>query len=295
MKPLAKQKPHKHFLKRRRANYSIGGDLFNLIVLLAFAAFMVLPLIYAICQSLKPNEEIFVFPPTFFVRNPTFDNFVDVVILMGQSWVPFSRYILNSVFVTVVGTLGHIIFASMAAYVLEKHKFPGRNAIFAMIVTSLMFSAHVTGIPNYIIMSKLGWIDTYLALIVPAFAYSFGLYLMKQFMSQVPDVMIEAARIDGASEFRIFRQIVMPSVKPAWLTLMIFQVQSLWGSPAGNYIYSEEMKMLPNALREIISAGISRAGAGAAVTVIIMLVPITVFVINQSNVMQTMATSGMKE
>ena len=222
--------------KRKKANRSLLGNLITGLVLFLFAAFMALPLIYAICQAFKPMEELFVFPPQFFVRNPTIENFSDVFIFMSQSWVPFLRYVFNSVLVTVAGCVGHILAASLAAYALEKHKFPGRNLIFSLIVLSLMFSSQVTGIPNYVILSKLGWIDTLWSLIIPAFAMPMGLYLMKQFMYQVPDTMLEAARIDGASELRTFFTIVMPMVKPAYLTLLIFSVQSLWNAPSGSFI-----------------------------------------------------------
>ena len=282
-------------LIKRRQNRSLALDIVLNLILLLFACFMALPFVYAICQAFKPMEELFVFPPTFFVRNPTLENFSDLFLLMGQSWVPFSRYILNSLLVTGLGTYLHIVAASLAAYTLEKHRFPGRDFFFSVVVLSLMFSSQVTSIPNYIIMSKLGWIDSYLALIVPAVAMPMGLYLMKQFMNQVPDNIIESARIDGCGEFMIFMRIVMPMVKPAWLTLIIFAIQSLWNAPSGSFIYSEELKTLPNALSQIASTGISRAGVGAAVAVLVMLLPLTVFVINQSNVMQTMATSGMKE
>ena len=283
------------FKRRRKPNCSVWGDTVNLLFLLFIAVFMSLPLVYAICQSIKPMEELFVFPPTLFVRNPTLDNFVDVMILMGESWVPFSRYILNSLFITIIGTIGYIFCASMAAYVLEKHRFHGRNLFFALVITALMFSNKVTSIPNYIVMSKLGFIDTYLSLIIPAFGAPFGLYLMKQFMCQVPDSIIECARIDAATEFQIYRKIILPMVKPAWLTLIIFSVQELWNAPAGTFIYSEQLKTLPNALQQIAAAGLSRAGASAAVAVIIMVVPITVFIVNQSNIIETMSTSGMKE
>ncbi len=282
-------------LIKRRQNRSLALDIVLNLILLLFACFMALPFVYAICQAFKPMEELFVFPPTFFVRNPTLENFSDLFLLMGQSWVPFSRYILNSLLVTGLGTYLHIVAASLAAYTLEKHRFPGRNFFFSVVVLSLMFSSQVTSIPNYIIMSGLGWIDSYLALIIPAVAMPMGLYLMKQFMNQVPDNIIESARIDGCAEFMIFMRIVMPMVKPAWLTLIIFAIQSLWNAPSGSFIYSEELKTLPNALSQIASTGIARAGVGAAVAVLVMLLPLTVFVINQSNVMQTMATSGMKE
>ena len=280
---------------KRRQNRSLALDIVLNLILLLFACFMALPFVYAICQAFKPMEELFVFPPTFFVRNPTLENFSDLFLLMGQSWVPFSRYILNSLLVTGLGTYLHIVAASLAAYTLVKHRFPGRDFFFSVVVLSLMFSSQVTSIPNYIIMSKLGWIDSYLALVVPAVAMPMGLYLMKQFMNQVPDNIIESARIDGCGEFMIFMRIVMPMVKPAWLTLIIFAIQSLWNAPSGSFIYSEELKTLPNALSQIASTGISRAGVGAAVAVLVMLLPLTVFIVNQSNVMQTMATSGMKE
>lgn len=269
---------------------------FSLFALLAvFGAFMALPLVYAINNAFKPLDEIFMFPPTLFVRNPTWNNFSDLINLLGQSWVPFSRYIFNTVFITGIGIVGHVILASAAAYPLAKHRFPGKTFLFQVVVLSLMFTPVVTATPNYMILSWLGMIDTYWAVIIPAFAYSLGLYLMKQFMEQIPDALLEAAKIDGASQYRIFWSIVMPNVKPAWLTLMILQFPGLWGSDGGNFIYSENLKTLNYALGQIIQGGIARAGVGAAVALVIMIVPITLFLISQSSVMQTMATSGMKD
>src|SRR5690606_5304792 len=231
----------------------------------------------------------------FFVRNPTLDNFYDLVAVMGDSWVPISRYFFNTFIITIFGTGGHIIFASMAAYPLAKYKFPGSKVIFQIVILALMFSPHVTAIPNYLVMSGLGWIDTYLSLIIPAMAFPLGLFLMKQFMEQLPDAMLEAAKIDSASEFRIIWKIVMPNVKPAWLTLLILQFPTLWGTTGGNFIYSEELKTLNYALEQITEAGIARAGVGAAVALILMSVPIILFILSQSSVMQTMATSGLKD
>lgn len=256
---------------------------------------MALPLVYAICSAFKPLDEIFLFPPKFFVQNPTLENFQDLFILMSKSWVPFSRYIFNTVFITVVGTAGNVMICSLAAYALAKHKFPGSKIIFELIVISLMFSPHVTSIPNYLIMSKLGWVDTYKAIIVPAFATSLGLFLMKQFMEQIHDSMLEAARIDGASEWYIFCYIAMPMVKPAWLTLIIFSVQNLWNIRSSNFIYEEQLKTLPFALQQILQGGIARAGIGAAVSLLVMIVPIVLFVITQSNIIETMGSSGIKE
>jgi len=282
-------------VKRRRANRSVGGDIGNILLLAFFGAFMALPMVFAIGNAFKPLDEFFIFPPRFFVINPTLDNFTDLFILMAQSWVPFSRYIFNTVFITLVGTTGHVIIASMAAYVLEKHKFPGKEILFSIVVMALMFSAAVTAIPNFLTMSTLGWIDTHFALIVPAFAAPIGLFLMKQFMVTIPDSLLESARIDGASEFKIFWNIAMPAVKPGWLTLVIFSFQGLWGATGGTFIFSEELKTLPFALNQILAGGIARAGVGAAVMLMMMSVPIVMFIATQSNIIQTMATSGIKE
>ena len=256
---------------------------------------MAIPLVYAVNNAFKPLDELFIFPPRIMVNNPTLDNFFDLFALMGNSWVPLSRYIANTLVITLVGTFGHILLASAAAYPLAKHKFPGSQIIFSTVVLSLMFSGTVTAIPNYMMMSWLGWINTHLSIIIPSLAFPLGLFLMKQFMEQIPDALVEAAKIDGASEYRIYWQIVMPNVKPAWLTLMILQFPMLWGTDGGSFIYSENLKTLHYALGQISLGGIARAGVGAAVALILMVVPITLFIISQSSVIQTMATSGMKE
>lgn len=285
----------KHKYNAKRPNRSLGGDVANIVILAVFGSFMVLPMIYAISNAFKPLDEIFMFPPRFFVRNPTTDNFRDLFLLMAQSWVPFSRYIFNTVFITAVGTVGHVVIASMAAFVLEKHTFPGGKLFFSIVVTSLMFSPVVTAIPNYLVMASLNWLDTYLSLIVPAFGFSLGLFLMKQFMVTIPDSLLESARIDGAGELRTFWQIAMPCVKPGWLTLVIFSFQSLWGATGGTFIYREELKTLPYALNQILLGGFARAGVGAAVVLLMMTVPVILFMVTQSSIIQTMATSGLKE
>ncbi len=283
-------------LKKRKPNRSRAGDIFVYVVLIAFGWFFLFPLLFAINNAFKPLDEIFLFPPRLWVSRPTLDNFADLFVLMGKTWVPFSRYIFNTVFITVVGTLGHLLFASMAAYVLSKYKFPGGRLFFTIVITALMFTPQVLSIPNYLVMSKLGWVDTYLAIIIPAFASPMGLFLMKQFMEQIPDALIEAAKVDGAKEVRIYFQIIMPLVKPASLTLAIFAIQNLWNTRASNFIYAEELKTLPYALSQIISGGVvARAGVGAAVSMVLMIVPLLFFIFAQSNIIETMASSGIKE
>ena len=277
-------------------NRSAGGDTGITIMLALMGLFMLLPMYYVVIQSLKPLDELFMFPPKFIVMRPTLENFSDLFTLMGDSWVPFSRYIFNTVFITICGTIGNLIFASMAAYSLAKLRFPGRKAIFQIIVMSLMFHSTVNQVTHFIILSAFGWIDTYLSIIVPSMATTIGLYLMKQFMeTSVPDTVLESARLDGASEFRTYLIIAMPMVKPAWLTLIIECFKNLWNSGSSIYIHSEELKTFNYAIQQILSGGIARSGAGAAATVVMMLVPIMVFVLNQSQIIETMGSSGMKD
>lgn len=215
---------------------------------------------------------------------------------MSDSWVPFTRYLFNTVFVTAIGTAGHVILASAAAYGMEKFDFPGKKLMFSSVVLSLMFSSVVTSIPNYLIVSKLNMIDKLWAIIIPALQSSLGLYLMKQYMvTNVPDSLLESARISGAGEWRIFFEIVMPIVKPAWLTLIIFIFPGLWNATGGVMIYSEQIKTLPVALAQIVTGGIARAGVASAISLVMLVLPITMFVVTQSSIMETMATSGIKE
>jgi ABC-type glycerol-3-phosphate transport system permease component len=285
----------KKHLKRSKPNRSRVGDAGIYLLLILFGLFMAFPLVYAINGAFKPLDEIFVYPPKLFVKNPTLNNFQDLFVIMGKSWVPFSRYLYNTVFITTVGTVGHLLIASMGAYVLAKYDFPGGRFFFRVVVIALMFNGYVTAIPNYLVMSKIGWVDSVWAIVVPAFAAPMGLFLMKQYMEGIPDALLEAAKIDGAREWRIFSTIVMPMVKPAWLTLMILSVQNLWNTKASNFIYSEELKTLPYALQQIISGGVARAGVGAAVTLVMMIVPVSIFIISESNIIETMASSGIKE
>ena len=235
------------------------------------------------------------FPPRIFPRNPTINNFTDLFVTLGKSWVTFSRYLFNTVFMTAVGTAGHLIIASMGAFVLAKYDFPGGKAFFKIVTLAMMFTGYVTAIPNYMIINKLGWIDTYWAIIIPAFASPMGLFLMKQFMEGLPTSLIEAAKIDGANEWKVFFQIVMPNVKPAWMTLIIFSVQGLWNNRASTFIYSEEKKTLVFALGQISLGGIARTGQTAAVLVVVMIVPIIIFIFSESQILETMASSGLKD
>ena len=290
---MAKLRTRKHKVVLAR---SAGGDAGISVILVILGAFMFLPMVYVVMQSLKPLDELWMYPPRFYVMSPTLKNFKDLFTLMNISWVPFSRYIFNTVLVSVAGTAGHLFLASLAAYALAKIKFPGRDVMFQTVQLSLMFNATVTAITSFILMSALHWLDSYWALIVPAWCSSLGLYLMKQFMdTNVNDSVLESARLDGAKELKIFWIIAMPMVKPAWLTLIIYSFQGLWNAGASMYIYSEQYKSFNYAIGQILAGGIKRAGAGAASQVIMMLVPIIIFIISQSNIIETMGSSGMKD
>ncbi len=290
------KKPKKiNYKKQKQLNRSKAGNGLLFVLMFICGIFMALPLVMIVNNALKPLDEIFQYPPRIFVKNPTMENFSDLFVLMNDSWVPFSRYILNTLIITVSGTVGHVIVASFAAYPLAKHSFPGKKIIFGLVVLSMMFSYNVTQIPNYMIITWLGMNNTYLALILPAWQYGMGLYLMKQFMEQIPNSLLESARLDGASEIRTFWTMVMPNVKPAWLTLAIFQFQQMWSQTGNQFLRSEQLKPLQYALQQITAGGTARAGAAAAVCFIIAAIPIIFFLVCQSNVIETMTTSGMKD
>lgn len=281
-------------VKQARLYRSTSGDVVIFCILGMIAAFMALPMFYTVFQAFKPLDEIFIFPPQFLPRHPTLENFYDLFVLMSQSWVPISRYLFNSLLIVALGTAGNVLFGSLCAYALAKHDFPGKNLINQAILLSLMFAGAVLLIPHYLTMSYLNWINTYAAVIVPAWAATLGVFLLRNFMDHmVHDTLLEAARIDGASEFQCYWRVVMPIVKPAWLTLIILSFQQLWADQGALFLYAEELKPLPYALSQIIGGGVGRAGVAAAVTVILMAVPITVFVINQSQIVETMGTSGI--
>lgn len=281
--------------KLRRTKVSVAGDITTYLLLALYAAIMALPLFYAVVQSVKPYNELFIFPPRFFTRNPTLMNFRKLFDLTSTSWVPFSRYVFNTIANTIIGTVIHIIAAAMCAYPLAKNKFPGKKLFFNLVVWSLLFTGGVTEIPVYLVMSSLGIVDTYFAFWLPEISATMGVFLLKQNMENIPNAMIEAARIDGAGEWKILWSIVMPSIKPAWLTLAIFSFQRNWNATSASYIYTETLKTLPTALSQITAAGsVARAGEAYAASVLMMIPPIIFFIFAQSSTVKTMSHAGIK-
>lgn len=279
----------------KQAGRKIGGTIAIFAFLALLGLFMLFPIYLIIVMSIKPVEELFIFPPKLYAIRPTLDNFSDMFEVLNSNRVPFSRYVFNSVAVTVSVTVLQCIFASMAAFVLAKVRFPGSKLINSIIVVALLYQSNVIYIMQYIVMAKLGLIDNPLALILPSIASPMGLFLMRQSISQVPDAMIEAAKVDGAGLFRICWQIVMPNQKPALMTIIIFAFQAAWRIEAGSVVFQEQYKTLPTVVNQAAAAGLARAGVATAAAVFMLIPPIIVFMLAQRQVIETMAHSGIKD
>ena len=286
-----------NYSQYKRYTRNRAGNVFYFTFLLLAGAFSVLPLIYCVATSFKPLDELLVFPPRFFAYRPTVENFTVLPTLFEKLSVPFSRYLFNSVFIAVVTVVLHIAVASLAAFGLSKSRVKGKTVLFMVIQFALLYNGTTLAIPQYIIFSKMHIIDTLWVYILPAIPSSMGVFLMKQYMdSGIPNSLLEAARIDGANAFVMYWRIAMPLTKPAWMTLLLFAFQGIWSvTPSAGTIYSEELKTLPSVMSSITAGGTARAGAAMAITVIMMIPPITIYFISQSNVMETMSSAGMKE
>ena len=236
------------------------------------------------------------FPPKFYVVRPTFKNYTILPELFSNLKVPFVRYIFNTLFISMMITVLHVIVASLAAFVLCIVKNKLIKALFLVIQFSLLYNATTLAVPQYLIFSKMQIIDTYWVYILPMIPSTVGVFLIKQYMdSSIPPALIEAARIDGANVSLIFWKIVMPLVKPASMTLTLFIFRDAWSIQSTNTIFSESLKTLPNIMSQITSSGIARSGSAMAATVLLMIPPVIVYLITQSNVLETMSSAGIKE
>lgn len=280
----------------RRYTRSTAGNIFYFSILFLAGAFTILPLVYCVITSFKPLDELLIFPPQFFVKRPTLTNYLSLPSLLSKLQVPISRYLFNSLFVAIASTILHIIFASLAAFTFSKSKLKCKKLLFMIVQIMLLYNAVTLSVPQYFIFTKMHIIDTYWVYILPAIPSAVGCFLMKQFMDvSVPDTLMEAARIDGAGVLKMYHKIIMPILRPAWMTMLLLSFQQMWSIIPNGTIFSEDLKMLPQVMSSISAGGIARSGSAMAVTVILMLPPIIVFWISQSNVMETMSTSGIKE
>lgn len=279
----------------KQAGKKAGGTVFIFILLFVLGAFMILPIYLTLVMSVKPVEELFVFPPKLYTLNPTLDNFKDMFDTLNEMWVPFSRYVFNSVFVTAAVTVSQCVFSAMAAFVLSKYKFPGSRFLNSVIIIALLYQSNVIYIMQYIVMNKLHLINTYWALILPSVASPICVFLMRQSISQLPDSIIESAKVDGAGAFTICWKIVMPNQKPALMTLIIFAFQAAWNIQGGSFVYDESLKTLPTVVQQAAESGLARAGVAMASSVFMLLPPVIIFMAAQKYVIETMAYSGIKE
>ena len=210
--------------------------------------------------------------------------------------IPISRYAFNSLFIAFVSTFLSIIACSLAAFAFSKSELLSRKLLFTVVQVMMLYNTYTLAVPQYLIFSKMGIIDTYLVYILPAIPSAVNCFLMKQFMdASIPDTLLEAARIDGAGVLKMYWRIVMPIMKPAWMTVLLFSFQGMWSVIPSGTIFSEQLKTLPYVMSSVTAGGIARSGSAMAITVLLMIPPIVVFLFTQSNVMETMSSSGIKE
>ena len=274
------------------------GQIKFYVVLIPLALFMALPIVYIISHAFKPPSELFAFPPRFFVKSPTADNFRNLAKVSGGSVVSVGRYAFNSILVTVSVVCANMVVGSMAGFALSKLDFKGKKVLFEINTLSMMFVPAAVLIPRYLVMDRIHIMDTYFAHILPLLAMPVGMFLVKQFIDQVPDELIEAAVVDGANKFTIYRIVILPLIKPALATVCILSFQQVWGNLETSNMFTtkESMRTLAFFMNTLINANASVAGQGiSAAAALIMFVPnIVLFIILQSNVKNTMAYSGIK-
>lgn len=268
------------------------------IYLIPIAIIMGIPIVYIICHAFKPMDELFAYPPKFLVKKPTLTNFRNLLQMSNSSAIPWTRYLFNSVIVTGGVVFCSVIFSTMAGYALAKLKFKGKKLFMNINTTALMFVSGAVAIPSFLIINSLHILNTYWAHILPSIAMPVGLFLVSQFIGQVPDELIEAGVVDGASHFKIYRKIILPMIRPAIVTVVILSFQGVWNNMATSTLYIDEESMRTFAfyMGTLSSNANAVAGQGmAAASALIMFIPnLIIFILMQSNVMNTMAHSGLK-
>ncbi len=279
----------------KQLNRSFGGSMIIFFFLILMGIFMALPLYLTVISAFKPMEEIFLYPPRFYVVKPTTKHFGQLFQLVGNLKVPITRYLWNSILLSILTTGSGVIVGALAAYPFAKKDFMGKKILWKLVMITLLFRGGANGLAQFIIQAKMGLLNTYWVFLLPGLASTLELFLMRQFMLQIPDALLEAARIDGASEFKTFIHVVLPNIKPAWMTVMVMEFTSIWNTSSGGLIFDEELKLLPNALSQISAEGLARTGVASAAGVLMLLPPIISFLVTQSKMLQTMAHSGIKD
>ncbi|MDF2587422.1 MAG: transporter periplasmic subunit-2 [Anaerocolumna sp.] len=279
------------------------GQIKIILMVLPLALFMLFPIIYIFCHAFKPMDELFAYPPRFFVTRPTLDNFESLFKSTRGSGIPISRYIFNTVLVTTTVVVGSVILSTLAGFALSKLRFKGKYVLMEVNNAALMFVPVAVMIPRYLTINTVGIIDSYLSLILPLISMPVCLFLIKQFIDQVPDALIEAAYIDGASDFKVYRKIILPLIRPAIATGALLAFQQVWGDVLSSAYYINHeglrtlafyMNTLANANNTVGGQAVIGQGISAAATLIMFIPNLVLFIILQRNVMNTMAHSGIK-
>lgn len=269
-----------------------------ILMILPLVIFMGMPIIFIVNHAFKPMEELFAFPPTFFVKNATLENFTKLMKFSNTSGIPLSRYVFNSVLVTVLTVGLALLLTTMSAFALAKIKFKGRNLLAQINQIAIMFVGTAVLIPRYLVVCQLGLINNVWAHVLPLVAMPVALFLVKQFVEQVPDSLLEAAYMDGATDFMVYRKVILPMIKPAIATAAILVFQQVWTNlETSNYFFNDDsMKTLTFYMNTLVNANNSVAGQGmaAAASLIMFLPNLVLFIILQNKVMNTMASSGIK-
>lgn len=296
------------FRKKKKGRLNISGvnpqkfskgQLKFYIYLIPLAIFMMLPIVFIVMSAFKPMEELFAYPPRFFVKKPTLDNFRQLFSISGETRVPASRYLFNSILSTVIVMAATLYMSAAAGYILSKKKFKGKSMLFSINNLALMFVATAVSIPRFFVIATVGLQDNFLANVIPLLAMPVGLFLIKQFVDQIPDALIEAAVIDGASDYRILSKIIIPLIKPALATVAILAFQSAWNNTESStlYINNETLKTFSfylSTLSNVSGNTVAGQGIGAAASLVMFLPNLVLFIILQSQVMNTMTHSGLK-
>ncbi|MEI7025422.1 carbohydrate ABC transporter permease [Paenibacillus sp. y28] len=290
--PLLRQKP-------RRLKAVDGFQQVLTVLLVLLSVFMLLPLVYIFNHALKPYHELFVYPPNFFVRGPTLDSFRELFLVASVSTVPMTRYLFNSVVISGLAVVGVTTVSALCAYPISKHSFPGNRLVFSTIILTLMFAPEAVQIPRYLVVSELGLMNTYLGHILPLVAMPVGVFLIKQFIDQLPGELLEAAKLDGASELQLFARIVLPVCMPAIATVAILTFQASWGNTETSTLFmqDDEMKNFPfflTTLTNHLANNVARQGAAAAAALVMFVPNLIIFLLFQGKVIATMAHSGIK-
>lgn len=285
--------------KKRQKKLRLNRSQWPVYLLLSPMVLMsILPILYIVFTAFKPIGELFAYPPKFITLRPTWDNFRKLFEASEDTIFPLSMYLFNSIVSTLAVVFIGLAIAVAAAYALSKKRFRGRNAIFKMNTLSMMFVATAVSIPRYLIIKEVGLIDSFWANIIPMLATPVGVFLLKQFVDQLPDALIEAAKIDGANDYQIIWKIVLPLVKPALATVAILLFQNSWNSMEASkmFINTESLKTFAFYMNTLSNSGNGVAGVGisAAASLLMFLPNVVLFILMQSKVMNTMAHSGMK-